>query len=331
MAASSKGAVLGAVIGNGALTLIKFAAFLASGSGAMLSEAVHSLADTSNQALLFIGIKRSERPADARFQYGYGAERYFFALLSAVGIFVLGCGVSVYHGVRNLIEPHHLELKPLVFIVLAISLVVEGAIFVIAFRSVWAQKGSLPFLTYLKQASDPTAIAVLIEDLVACLGVLIAAAGILLSYFTHDPVWDSVASILIGLMLGAVALLIGFMNRRLILGPSIPKRVLDDAIEVMESQPSVLRVERFRTRILGAGQFRLSVEVEFDPAWLGAQSVEQARNTLPDDPADAGAWTTYTSDLAGSMLDSIAAEIDRIETELLDRHPELVHVDVEAD
>lgn len=331
MAASSKGTVLGAVIGNAALFSIKVVAFLVSGSGAMLSEAVHSFADTANQALLFVGIQRSERPADVRYPYGYGAERYFFALLSAVGIFVLGCGVSVYHGIRSLIQPHHLDLQPLVFIVLAISLVVEGGIFVVALRSVWAQKGDTPFLRFLTRATDPTAIAVLLEDFVACLGVLVAAAGILLSYWTHSPTWDAVASIVIGLMLGGVALLIGWINRRLILGPAVPAEIVDAIIDYVEAQPSVHRVERFRTRVLGARQFRLSAEVEFDPTWIGHQEADQAQRDAPAANGDRDAWTHYAADMAGRMLATIATEIDRIEVELLARFPELVHIDVETD
>ena len=105
MAGSGKSAVLQALIGNGILTVIKFVAFVMSGSGAMMSEAVHSFADTANQALLFIGVKRSMRPADETFAYGYGADRFVFALMSAMGIFILGCGVTIYHGVHSLL--HH--------------------------------------------------------------------------------------------------------------------------------------------------------------------------------------------------------------------------------
>ncbi len=331
MAATSKGTVLGAVIGNAALFAIKTVAFLVSGSGAMLSEAIHSFADTSNQALLFVGIQRSERPADARYPYGYGAERYLFALLSAAGIFVLGCGVSVYHGIRNLIHPHHLDLTPLVFIVLGISLLVEGVIFVVALRSVMAQKGDTPLFTYIGRATDPTAVAVLLEDFVACLGVIIAAAGILLSQATHSPMWDALASIIIGLMLGAVAVWLAWSNRRLILGPAIAPEIVGDIVGFLEAQPSVRRVERFRTRVLGAHQFRLSAEVEFDPAWLGEEEARVAREAAPTKAEDDATWTRYTSGMAERMLDRIGAEVDRIEAALVERHPELVHVDVETD
>lgn len=331
MAASSKATVLGAVIGNAGLFTIKLAAFLVSGSGAMLSEAIHSFADTTNQALLFIGIQRSERPADARYQYGYGGERYLYALLSAAGIFVLGCGVSVYHGVRNLIDPHHLELSSLVFIVLGISLVVEGIIFFVALRSVMAQKGDTPLFTFLARATDPTAIAVLLEDFVACLGVLIAAAGIYLSHVTHSPTWDALASILIGLMLGGVAIWLGWSNRRLILGPAVAPEIVDEILEFLEAQPSIRRVERYRTRVMGAHQFRLSSEVEFEPSWLGREEAAAAQESAPDADADGATWERYTSRLAEGMLDRIAAEIDRIEEELIRRHPDLVHVDLETD
>ena len=110
MAASSRGAVVAALVGNGFLTLIKFGAFALSGSGAMLSEAIHSFADTGNQGLLFLGIRRSQRGPDAMFHYGYGVERFLFCMLSAIGIFVLGCGVTVYHGISSLFHPPELHL-----------------------------------------------------------------------------------------------------------------------------------------------------------------------------------------------------------------------------
>jgi len=110
MAGQGVSVVLFAVLGNGTLTVIKFVAFLISGSGAMFSEAVHSAADTGNQMLLFLGARRSERPADQMFHYGYGSERFLFSLLAALGIFVLGCGVTVYHGIEGLVHPRSLEL-----------------------------------------------------------------------------------------------------------------------------------------------------------------------------------------------------------------------------
>src|SRR5262245_33275374 len=115
---------MAALIGNSFVTAIKIIAFVLSGSGAMLSEAIHSFADTGNQALLFIGLKRGQRAADDRFHYGYGGERFIFGILSAAGIFFIGCGITIYHGVSSLITPHEVHPTPLTFIVLAASFVI---------------------------------------------------------------------------------------------------------------------------------------------------------------------------------------------------------------
>ena len=178
MAASSRTAVIAAVFGNGVLTILKFIAFWISGSGSLFAEAVHSMADTANQGLLWAGLHRSGRPADKRFHYGYGAEQFLFALLAAVGIFVFGCGVTVYHGVHSLLHPQAIDISWISFTVLGISLVLDGAVLATAVRAVNQQRGTLGFKEYLRNTTDPSVVAVLLEDLVATLGVLIALACI---------------------------------------------------------------------------------------------------------------------------------------------------------
>jgi hypothetical protein len=108
--------------------LIKFMAFFLSGSGAMLSEAIHSAADTGNQVLLFLGLKRASRERDEEFHYGYGGERFIFGILSAAGIFFVGCGVTVYHGITSLLHPHQPEIGPVTFVVLGVSFLIEGGV-----------------------------------------------------------------------------------------------------------------------------------------------------------------------------------------------------------
>ncbi len=149
MAVSNRGAVFLALVGNTFVTGIKFAAFSISGSGAMLSEAIHSLADSGNQGLLYLGIRKSERPADKMFHYGYGADRFLFALLAAAGIFVLGCGVTVYHGIISLVHPPDLHLEWVTFTVLAISFLVDGWVLLAAFSAVNASKGDQRFWQFI--------------------------------------------------------------------------------------------------------------------------------------------------------------------------------------
>ena len=156
---SSVKAVLAALAANSFVTVIKFVAFALSGSGAMLSEAIHSAADTGNQLLLFIGLKRGAREPDDRFHYGYGGERFVFGMLSAAGIFFIGCGITIYHGVSSLISPHMPQLTITTFAVLGVSFVVEGSVLMFAVRSIAKQRGDIPFFRYVRTRADPATVA----------------------------------------------------------------------------------------------------------------------------------------------------------------------------
>jgi zinc transporter 9 len=330
VAGTSKGAVLGALLGNGMLTVIKFGAFAVSGSGAIFSEAIHSLADTANQGMLFLGIRRSERPADHLFHYGYGADRYFYSLMSAVGIFVLGCGVTVYHGIHDLMSPPQLEVSWIPLVVLAISFAVEGVILMMAARVVWAAKGTQSLRQYLATTSDPTIAAVLLEDAVACVGVLVAAAGIGLAHLTGNPTFDALGAIAIGLMLGVVAIWLGLRNRALLLGPAIPAEVHDEIVAFLREHPAVMRVRKARSRVVGADRFRFKAEIDFDGRYLGrrlAPLVAEHSGSL----ADEASHEAFAAAFGGQLLDELGREVDTIEAELARRYPMLEYVDLEAD
>ena len=207
MKGGSSTAVYAAIIGNSIVMIGKFIAFFFTGSAAMLSEGIHSFADVSNQCLLALGISRSQKTPDEMHPYGYVRERYIWALISAVGIFFLGCGVTVYHGISTLIDPNPVSDFTLAFVVLGFAFVVEAITLFVAISAVAdeAKKNKQSFLTYLKRGSDPTGVAVILEDSAAISGVIIASTGLLLTYYTGNTVFDSMATILIGLLLGLVA------------------------------------------------------------------------------------------------------------------------------
>lgn len=317
-------------MGNGSLTVIKFIAFAMTGSGAMFSESIHSLADTSNQALLFLGIRKSERPADALFHYGYGADRYLYSLLSAVGIFVLGCGVTIYHGIHSLLEPPTLEPSWVPFAILAISLIVEGYVLMAAARVVQDKKGNRTLIQYLRTTTDPTVAAVLLEDAVACLGVLVAAAGLGLAYATGNAIFDAIGAIVIGIMLGAVAIWLGIRNRTLLLGPAIPAEVQAEMTAYLKQHPAVMRVRNVKTRIVGADNFRLKAQLDFDGAVFGARMKDfvEERYTALETPEQR---EQFARDFGEQLLDELAREVVRMEEELEERFPRLKYVDLEAD
>jgi len=329
-ATSSTKAVVLALLGNSFLTIVKFLTFAASGSGAMFSEALHSLADTANQTLLFLGIRRSGRPANRMFHYGFGGERFFYALMSAVGIFVLGCGVTLYHGVHTLTHPPELNYGWETIAVLVLSLFVDAAVMYKAIVAINEVRGDRPFLHFLRTSSDPTVIAVLLEDGVACLGVLIAMAGIGLSWSTQNPIFDSIATLLIGGMMGAIAIWLGYQNRTLILGKAIPAGVEQETVRYLMDQPSIEAVHSIQSRVVGADHFKFKAEVDWNGAALAEKLFDWAEDKAPK-LSDKKEREAFMRAFGERMTETLGDEIDRIEQELRDRHPELSYLDFESD
>jgi zinc transporter 9 len=325
MAGGNKGAVFLAIIGNGILTIVKTIAFIISRSPALMSEAIHSFADTANQLLLFVGIRKSERPADARYHWGYGGERFFYALLSAVGIFVLGCGVTVYHGISSLRNPPDLDYHWLTYAVLLAGIVIDGIVLMAAVREVNAKRDGKKFWAFVASSSDPTLLAVLFEDAVATLGCMIALVGITLAQQTGNPAWDAGSSIIIGAMLGMIAIWLVYRNRQLILGPAIPKDVEREIREFLLAQPSIEGLRRVRTRIVASDRFALAAEIDYDGRYLGAQHGDWLAERIEQEP------TQIAAELGAKILESLAREIDRIEKELQAKFPKLKHLDLESD
>src|SRR3989344_4830439 len=170
--------VAAAVVGNTIVTIIKFFAAIVSGSSSMFSEGIHSLADTANQILLLIGLRRSLKKADEDFEYGYGNELSFWALISACGIFFVGAGVTAYHGITSFLHPHEIEISPLVFGVLITALIIESYTLWVATSQL---KKAFPRMRWRRRLAeaDPSTLAVFLEDAVAVLGVTIAAGSII--------------------------------------------------------------------------------------------------------------------------------------------------------
>jgi zinc transporter 9 len=330
MAQGSRRAVAAAIAGNSLVTVAKTFAFVVSGSAAMLSEALHSLADTLNQILLMVGIVRSSREADHDFPYGYGAERQVWALMSAVGIFFLGCGVTVYHGVHTALHPEPLSSLGLAKAVLVVAFVVEAAVLIVAVRAVWIASGDRPFFPYLAREADPAAVAVVLEDAAACLGVLLAFGGILMSRVTGDPRWDAVASILIGLLLGAIAIWLIARNRHLLVGPAIPEEVRDRIREVLKSHPAVEKVAMLRTRMLDADTYRVAAEVEFAGEAIAASLEDTLREAWPG-ITDYESFRRFAADFADDVVERLGDEVDGLEAAIRREVPRARWLDVEAD
>ncbi len=330
MAAGSTGAVISAIGANTVITIAKFVGFGLTGSGAMLGEAIHSLADVFNQTLLFVGIKRSEKDADQHHPYGYHAERFVWALMSAVGVFFIGCGVTGYHGVHSLMHPEEVHGIGIALIVLIGSLILEGIVFLIALRAIKRDAGDRPLWRYMKEEADPAAMAVLLEDGVAVTGVLIALGAIGLTSVTGNPIWDAIGSCIIAVLLGAVALILIAQNKRLLVGPSAGPDVRKNVMRLVRENPAVEGVYDFKSRQLSVDLYRVRMDVNFD----GRVIAEKARII------DEEGWKkiesfeefkTYTGEFAERVVEALGDEIDALEAKIRKEVPGVEHVDIETE
>ena len=322
--------VAAAVVGNALVTLIKAVAAFASGSSVMFSEAVHSLADTLNQILLLIGVRRSFKKPDIDFGYGYGNERFFWALLSACGIFFIGAGVTLYNGISSLIRPEPIEIHALVFIVLGASFIIEMFTFWIAIHGL---KKSYPDATWRKRLvlADPSTLAVYLEDGVALFGVAVAAASIGASYYTGNTIWDGLGSIVIGLLLAATAVILITKNRSYLLGRSIPEEEREEIIEALVAEPSIERVIDFKSTVLGVGVYRIKCEVEFNGPALFKEAYQRTalKEQYNEVKNDYEAFKRFCVDYADRIPRLMGKKIDEIETMLKKRFPAVAHIDIE--
>ena len=258
--------VLVAFGANFAVAVAKTAAAAVSGSASMLAEAAHSWADTGNEVFLLIANRRSARPADDRHPLGYGREAYVWSLLAAIGLFVVGASVSIWHGVSELIGGEQTEGRDyaLAYAVLAISFVLEGISLFQAARQLRTEAHRLDrdLLTHALETSDPTTRAVFAEDSAALIGIVIAMAGIAMHELTGVAAWDAVGSILVGVLLGVVAVLLIDRNRRFLTGEPGSADLQAAAIARVQELPDVASVRYLRLEFIGPKQLFLVASVD---------------------------------------------------------------------
>ena len=337
MAGGSDKAVYVAILGNSLVMVAKFGAFAVTGSAAMLSEGIHSLADVGNQSLLALGIRQSEAPPSAEYPYGRRRERFIWALISAVGIFFLGCGVTIYHGVSTLLHPHHdpEQFKSQIWVLLGVllfSLVIEGGTLAVAIVAVNKQRKGRGLFRWFQSSSDPMGAAVLLEDGAAVTGVLIASVCVGLTLWTGSPVWDSIGSIVIGLMLGVIAVLLVQRNRELLVGEAPSAATVRAISEAVAADPAVESLHDVKAVFVGSEAIRFKAEVDFDGRVI-ARGVAEARDLASDvgDLRDALALQEYLEVFGEQVIDALGDAVDRIEQSAAERVPQVVHMDLEAD
>jgi cation diffusion facilitator family transporter len=255
--------VIAALMANTAIAIAKFAAAVISGSSAMLAEALHSVADTGNQALLLFGLKRSERPPDETHPFGHGKARFFWSLLVAVSLFTIGGGFSVWHGIQGLIHGEELPDPPIALIVIAIAICFEGYAWHTAYQQLDASRRGRSLIGALRNSKDPEVLTVLAEDTAAISGLLVAAAGIGLATLTGEAAFDSAASVIIGLILFVVAFLLGRENAQLLIGEGIDPQSRKDIERAIRDVDGVEGLLELLTMHLSPEDVLVTADVRF--------------------------------------------------------------------
>jgi cation diffusion facilitator family transporter len=266
-AEGSQRVVVAALVINLLIAAFKFVAAVLSRSSAMLAEACHSLADTTNQIFLMIGMRRSSREPDEAHPFGYGPETYFWAFMVALSIFALGGGFSVHEGIEKILHRgqagEHLGDVRWAYGVLGVSFVLESYSLTVAMREFRHIRAGRGIRRTLSEARDPTVLTILFEDLAALFGLAVAFGGILLTQLTGDVVWDGAASILVGLALGGVAFLLARDSKSLLIGEGVTAADAEKIRAVVRAHPDVIEIIHLRTMHLGPEEVMLAIKVRF--------------------------------------------------------------------
>jgi cation diffusion facilitator family transporter len=279
---SSKLAIYGAIGANVAIAASKFVAAYFTGSSAMLSEGIHSLVDSGNGLLILHGVKQAEKPADRYHPFGRSKELYFWALIVAILVFSVGGGMSFYEGIEHLKHPAPLSDPTWNYWVLGLSLLFEGISCFLAFKAFNADRGGAGFWETLGRSKDPAVFAILLEDLAALLGLVIALFGVYFGQLLNNPYLDGAASIAIGVLLVGVALFLIYKTKRLLVGTGVDDETIDDIERIVKAQPNIEQVGPPLTSYLGPADVILALDVEFAYR-LTANEIELAIDKLQDE------------------------------------------------
>eukprot|EP00850_Spirogloea_muscicola_P000878 SM000003S11123 [mRNA] locus=s3:1040958:1044779:- [translate_table: standard] len=335
----SQRAVVVALWCNFLVFCLKAGVWLATQSSVMAAEAVHSLADVANQSLLWYGLVSSNRAPDLEHPYGYSKERFIWALVSATGIFCLGSGVTIMHGLHSLWNPEPVMNMYMAALVLGGSVLMEGASLQMAFRAVQAgaKAEGMTFRDYLWRSGDPAAVAVMMEDGAAVTGCVIAAASLLAVELTGNPVWDGVGSIAIGGLLGAVAAFLIQRNRRALLGQSMEPSDIRKIIALLRKDPVVDNVWDCKSEVMGPGTYRFKAEIDFNGIIIVQRHLRRVGKDVLYNQVRSAVSKSGDEELDQVMahygeevVTALGSEVDRLEKEIKGLVPEVLHVDIET-
>jgi len=278
----SRKAIFAAFFANLGIAIAKFAGFLITGSASLLAETVHSAADTGNQALLFLGGKRAKKQESQTHPFGYGRERYFWSFAVALVLFSMGGMFALYEGIQKLRHPHEIENLSVALTILILAFVLEGFSLRTAIKESRHVKGPhTSWWTFIRTTKQPELPVVLLEDIGAETGLVIAIGGVLLADATGNPRWDAAGSTAIGVLLIVIAIILAIEMKSLLIGEAAGEDVRDSIIESIETSESVDRLIHIRTEHIGPDEILVGAKVEFSSE-LSADQLVEALNATED-------------------------------------------------
>ena len=298
MSASSKKVIYAALAGNSLIAVTKFAAATVTGSSAMFSEGIHSLVDTGNQVLLLHGMRKARKPPCKRFPFGHGKEIYFWSFAVAILIFAVGSGVSLYEGIIHTIHPEPMGNPLINYIVLGLAMLFEGAAWYFALTEFTKAKGKWGYIEAVQRGKDPILFVVLFEDSAAMLGIVVAFLGVLLVDLTGILIFDGIASIIIGLILGGTAVWLAYETKGLLIGESANEMVIEGIREIILTYDGIDNLNEVLTMHMGPDFILVNVSIDF-------------RDNIP----------------ASDLEDTIA----RMDTQIKEKFPTVKRIFVEAE
>jgi cation diffusion facilitator family transporter len=258
------------MVANGGIAIAKFVAYVVTGSASMLAESIHSVADTSNQGLLLLGGKRATRIADNEHQFGYGRERYFWAFVVALVLFTLGGVYSIYEGINKIRHPHELESIGWAIGVLLLGIVLESFSFRTAVVEANKVRGDQTWWEYVRGSRAPELPVVLLEDIGALIGLVLALIGVSMYAVTGDEVWDGLGTLAIGILLLVIAIILTIEMQSLLIGEAASDDHIRAINAAVKRTPSVTRVIDLRTQHIGPDEILVAGKIEFDKSLTNA-------------------------------------------------------------
>ena len=259
-------AVVAALLANAGIAVAKFVGFLLTGSGAMLAESVHSVADSGNQGLLLLGGKKARKAPSAEHPFGYGRERYFWAFVVAIILFSVGGMFAIYEGIEKLRHPHELESVGIAIGILVFGLVLEG--FSLRTAIVEADKikdAQTSWWSFIRRSKNAELPVVLLEDLAAEIGLALAVVAVTIADITGEPRWDAMGTLVIGALLIVIAVILAIEMKGLLIGEAASRADQEKIVAAIEVEPSVTRLIHMRTQHIGPDELLVGAKIELVP------------------------------------------------------------------